>query len=130
MRAIATHVNLRTVTLFGCTGLTDDCLFVFLASGRLQRLALPPAVTDAGLQLLAGARNLERIAVRGCTNVGAAGIAALLAAPSLTRVIVSKCPGVSAEELRVLPNLRVTSCGTSQLPATSPADMQLLMDEY
>ena len=99
------------LTLIGCHGLTDASLrFIVAQLPRLERLAVPPQTTDAGLRALIDAPALQRVAIRGCSRVGASGIAMVLQAPRLKRVVVSRCGLINAETLsQVSPNLSVVS---------------------
>jgi hypothetical protein len=61
--------------------------------------------------LATGAPGIQRVAIRGCHNIGPDGIAALLTAPNLKRVVVSRCPQVTAAALgKVTVNVSVVSC--------------------
>lgn len=138
---LAALPQLTSVRLLGCLGLTDGCSTGLVALPNLQRLAVPPKITDAGLAALAAAPLLERVAIRGCRGVGPEGIAALLQAPCLQRVVVSRCVLVTATALGgVAPNLRVVTCplppplpldshrpGAGSYVAAASPDMQLLM---
>ncbi|KAH7617245.1 putative Protein AMN1-like protein [Nannochloris sp. 'desiccata'] len=100
------------LTFLKCTGLTDAAVALLSALPKLKRVAMPPRTTDMGLKtLVTAAPGIQRVAIRGCQNVGPDGIAALLTAPNLKRVVVSKCPKVTAAALgKVTVNVSVVSC--------------------
>lgn len=152
--------HVAAVTLLNCNGLTDASIASLTTLPSLQRLAVPPRTTDDGLRMLAAAVGVQRVAIRGCAQVGPDGIAALLRAPNLKRVVVSRCPRVTASALdSVAPNLSVVSCavpgmqqvagvgvigggpapggalhmggtGTAGVPAVAASDLQLLMATF
>ena len=150
--------HVAAITLLNCHGLTDACIAPLTGLPGLKRLAVPPRTSDTGLRVLAEASGMQRVAIRGCANVGPEGIAALLRAPNLKRVVVSRCPRVTASALdSVAPNLSVVSCavpgmqqqlagvgghpttsgfgalratGTTGVPVAAASDLQLLMATF
>ena len=104
--------HVPALTFLKCTGLTNAAVSLLTALPKLERVAVPPRTTDDGLRTLAtAAPGLQRVAIRGCHNVGPDGIAALLTAPNLKRVVVSRCPKVTAAALgKVTVNVSVVSC--------------------
>jgi hypothetical protein len=104
--------HVPALTFLKCTSLTDAAVAMLTTLPKLERIAVPPRTSDVGLKTLAtAAPGIQRVAIRGCQNVGPGGIAALLTAPNLKRVVVSRCLKVTAAALgKVTVNVSVVSC--------------------
>lgn len=88
---------------------TDNDLAVVKQFPALDRLSLPPSITDTGLQQLEGLPNLTSLDLQN-TQVTDAGLAVLKTMPKLTQVYIhgSRITAEGAESLQAaLPQLTI-----------------------
>lgn len=115
----STMPYLHTISLSGCSHITDTALQLLTAScRRLSSITLSncPQLTDKTLKRLSHCDHLATINIKSCRGVTAEGVAALATAPQVKAVAVTGCPGVRKSHLRACKQgskVRVSESGRS-----------------
>ena len=95
--------HLESLSLVGCTHLRDSSVAMVAKSlVNLRRLAVPPNITNIGLQCIATSSSIQRVGIRSCNYITPEGIKMMLSKmPHLERLVVSKCKNISSTTLGV-----------------------------
>lgn len=100
--------TIKTLTLFGCSRLTDGALAALAGWPALQSIDLEnsPWLTDAGVAHLAAVPALRRIDLEACGAITDAAVAGLDGLSSLRTLDLSNCGGLQSPMLTRLNALR------------------------
>jgi hypothetical protein len=95
--------HLESLSLVGCTHLRDSAVATVAKSLlKVKRLAVPPNITNIGLQCIATSSSIQRVGIRSCNYITPDGIKMMLSKmPHLQRLVVSKCKNISSTTLGV-----------------------------
>jgi hypothetical protein len=126
---LATFSNLKGLTLFGCSDLSDSDLAKIAELKNLVflDLGLCTQITDKGLEILKGVKSLKSLKLYGCVNINDKGLKYISSLYNLSDLDLSFLENISDDGISYLRALnKLSTLAVTYCEQVSPSSVQSL----